>query len=103
MNDNMPGMPKCGSSTTLTPLYPTGYNLTDATQAMDFLSQMLNDSILQICGEEYARNFWYGVVAVIGLAAILNLVWRVKLKLRYLTPISWRQTSSKLNLDAKYS
>jgi hypothetical protein len=88
MNDNMPGMLGGGSSTTLIPLYPTGYNLTDATQAMDFLSQILNDSILQIYGEEYARNFWYGVVVVIGLAAIFNLIWRVKLKLRYLTPIS---------------
>ena len=74
------------SSTTLTPLSATGYDLTNATQAMDFLAQMLDDSILQICGNEYARNFWYGVVVVIGLAGILNLMWRVKLKLRYLTP-----------------
>ena len=99
----MPGMAGGDSPTTLTPLYPAGYDLTNATQAMDFLSQMLDDSILQIYGEEYARNFWYGVVVVIGLAAILNLIWRVELKLRYLTPISWRRTSFKLNLDAKYS
>jgi len=79
-----------GSSTTLTltPLYATGYDLANATQAMDFLSQILDDSILQIYGNEYARNFWYGVVVVIGLAGILNLMWRVTLKLRYLTPIS---------------
>jgi ferric-chelate reductase len=76
------------SSTTLTPLYATGYDLANATQAMDFLSQILDDSILQIYGNEYARNFWYGVVVVIGLAGILNLMWRVTLKLRYLTPIS---------------
>jgi ferric-chelate reductase len=72
------------SPTTLTPLYPTGYNLSDAAQAMAFLSQILDDGILQISGEEYARNFWYGVVVVIGLAAIVNLIWRLKLKLRYL-------------------
>jgi ferric-chelate reductase len=103
MNNNMPGMAGGGSPTTLTPLYPAGYDLTNAAQAVDFLSQMLDDSILQIYGEEYARNFWYGVVVFIGLAAILNLIWRVELKLRYLTPISWRRTSFKLNLDAKYS
>ena len=103
MNNNMPGMAGGGSSTTLTPLYATGYDLTNATQAFDFLSQMLDDSILQICGNEYARNFWYGVVVVIGLTGILNLMWRVKLKLRYLTPISWHRTSPKLNLDAKDS
>jgi ferric-chelate reductase len=88
MSSSTPGMAGGGSSTTLTPLYATGYDLTNPTQAMDFLAQILDDSILQICGNEYARNFWYGVVVVIGLAGILNLVWRVKLKLRYLTPIS---------------
>jgi ferric-chelate reductase len=85
-----------GSSTTLTPLYATGYDLTNATQAFDFLSQMLDDSILQIYGNEYARDFWYGVVVVIGLAGILNLIWRVTLKLRYLTPVSWRRTFPKV-------
>ena len=84
----MPRMAGDGSSTTLTPLYATGYDLTNITQAMDFLDQMLDDSILQIYGNEYARYFWYGVVVVIGLAAILNLIWRVRLKLRYLTPIA---------------
>jgi ferric-chelate reductase len=100
MNNNIPRMAGGGSSTTLTPLYPTGYDLTNPTQAMDFLAQMLDDSILQICGEEYARDFWYGVVVVIGLAAIFNLIWRVKLKLRYFDS---RRTSFKLNLDAKHS
>ena len=99
----MPEMAGGDSSTTLTPLYPTGYDLTNPAQAMSFLSQILDDSILQIYGNEYARNFWYGVVVVIGLASIFNLMWRVKLKLRYLTPISWRCTSLKLNLDANDS
>jgi ferric-chelate reductase len=99
MGNNMPGLVGRGSPATLTPLYPTGYDLMNPTQAMDFLEQMLDDSILQIYGEEYSRYFWYGVVVVIGLAAILNLVWRVTLKLRYFDA----ERPFKLNLDTKYS
>jgi hypothetical protein len=85
-----------GSSTTLTPLYATGYDLTNTTQAMEFPAHAWDDSNIEISGKKYARNFWYGIVVVIGLAGILNLMWRVKLKLRYLAPISWRRTSPKV-------
>src|SRR5271155_5826419 len=88
MNNNMPGMAGGGSSTTLTPLYATGYDLTNATQAMDFLAQILDDSILQIYGNEYARNFWYGVVVFLGVAGISNAIWRVTLKMRHVLQIA---------------
>jgi len=79
-------MAGAGSSTILTPLYVTGFNLTNETQAMAFLSLMLDDSVLQLWGNDYALKFWHGMVTVIGLVAIYNLMWRVNLKLRYLTP-----------------
>jgi hypothetical protein len=71
---------------TLIPLYATGYDLSNETQAMIFLSMVLDDSILQVWGNDYARYFWYGIVTVIGLVAIHNLLWRANLKLRYLIP-----------------
>ena len=82
MDNTMPGMAN-GSSTTLTPLNATGYDLTNQTQAMTFLSLMLDDSILQIWSKHYTEYFWYGIVTVIGLTAIHNLFWRLTLESRY--------------------
>ena len=67
----------------LTPLWASDYDLTNMTQAMDFLAQMLDDSILQYDGKTHAQNFWYGAVAIISIAAVYNLCFRVALKLRY--------------------
>lgn len=88
MNKAMTGMMTPMSQPTLTPLYATGYDLQNETQAMAFLSMMLDDSILQVWGNDYARYFWYGIVTVVGLVAIHNLLWRVNLKLRYSSPSS---------------
>lgn len=79
----MTGMMAPMAQPTLTPLYATNYDLTNDTQAMDFLSMMLDDTILQVWGNEHARYFWYGTVTVIGLFAVHNFLWRVNLKLRY--------------------
>lgn len=80
MND-MPSTSDGGS--VLTPLWASDYDLTNMTQAMDFLTQMLDDSILQYDGKIYAQRFWYGVVTVIGIAAVYNVNFRVALGLRY--------------------
>jgi ferric-chelate reductase len=53
---------------------------------MDFLGEILDDSDLQISGNAFARYFWYGVVVVIGIAAIFNIIQKVTLQLRYFTP-----------------
>ena len=82
MNNAMPGMMGGMGQTDLTPLYATGFNLSDPDQAMTFLSMMLDDSVLQIWGNDYARYFWYGVVTIIGIFAVTNLWWRANLKLR---------------------
>jgi hypothetical protein len=93
MDNTMTGMTDLTGQPTLTPLYATGYDLQNETQAMDFLSMMLDDSILQTWANEYARYFWYGIVTVIGLAAFHNLLWRMNLELRYSKPTFCRGTS----------
>ncbi|KAK5121234.1 hypothetical protein LTR85_005400 [Meristemomyces frigidus] len=60
------------------PLSPSGVNFSDPDQAADFLEDLLNDDQLKIIGNAYARYFWYGAAAAIGIAAIFH--WA-----RYLT------------------
>lgn len=94
MNSDTSGMSGMGSmggdssSTVLTPVYASDFDLNNMTQAMDFLSQMLDDTILQVDGNNYAQYFWYGIVTLIGLASILNLLWRGTLVLRYFLQVS---------------
>lgn len=38
---------------------------------------------LLLDGNARARYFWYGITALIGVTAILNLRWRLDLRLRY--------------------
>lgn len=67
----------------LSPLNASGVDFSNETQAMDFLGEMLNDSVLQIYGNAHARDFWYGVVVFLGVAGISNAIWRVTLKMRH--------------------
>jgi len=72
--DGMDGMDgdSMGGSTQMVPLSADGVDFTNATQATDFLGDLLDDTILQVIGNDYAQYFWYGVVVVIGIAAVLN-------------------------------
>ncbi|KAK4692075.1 hypothetical protein P7C71_g5059, partial [Lecanoromycetidae sp. Uapishka_2] len=81
MDMNMPGMDVGGDSSS-TPLNDTGVDFSNATQAMEFLGKILDDSELQIDGNAFARYFWYGIVVVIGIAAIFNIIQRFTLQLR---------------------
>lgn len=69
MSDSMTmgGAPSDGSA-----LNSTGFDLSNMTQAADFLGEILDDSVFQIDGNAAARHFWYGVCAVIGIAAFFN-------------------------------
>jgi ferric-chelate reductase len=96
----MPGMMAPMGQPTLIPLYATGYDLSNETQAMTFLSMMLDDHILQVWGNDYARYFWYGIVTVIGLASIYNLLWRANLKLRYIVPSSSDEHPQQVKVNA---
>ena len=51
---------------------------------MEFLDKILDDSDLQVSGNAFARYFWYGIAAVIAIAAIFNMVQRTTLRLRYI-------------------
>ncbi|KAK9388443.1 ferric reductase NAD binding domain-containing protein [Lipomyces mesembrius] len=64
------------------PLNDSGVDFSNETQAFDFLQLILDDSELQVVGNAYARAFWYGIVVVIGIAAIFNIIRVMTLKLR---------------------
>lgn len=74
-------MPALGDQSS-SALNASGLDLSNATQAMDFLGEILDDSELQISGNAFARYFWYGVVVVVGIAAIFNIIQRTTLRLR---------------------
>lgn len=84
----MPGMDLGGDSSSL-PLNDTGVDFSNATQAMDFLGEILDDTEFQVDGNAFARDFWYGVVLVIGIAAIFNVVQRITLRMRYVSKSSY--------------
>lgn len=52
------------------------------TQAADFLDDILDDTVFQVTGNQYARYFWYGVVVVIGIAGLLNIAQKATLEMR---------------------
>jgi hypothetical protein len=59
-----------------------GVNFNNETEASDFLSALLDDSVFQLDGNTRARYFWYGIAALIGVTGIWNLCWRIDLDLR---------------------
>jgi len=70
-------------SSMIVPLNTTGVDFTNATQASDFLSNLLDDTELQVIGNQYAVYFWYGIVVVIALASLLNAFRVVAMRYRY--------------------
>lgn len=64
------------------PLNASGVDFANETQAFDFLQDILDDSYLQVVGNQYARYFWYGIVVVLGLATACNVVWKTMLQIR---------------------
>jgi len=71
-----------GSPTTLTPLNDSGVDFSNFTQAYNFQQEILDDTILQVIANGYARDFWYGIVVVIGIATIFNVTRKVLLWMR---------------------
>ena len=66
----------------MTPLNPSQFNLHNETEAMDFLGQLLDDSILKYDAQAYSRYFWDGTVVLIVACAAYNVFWRSSLILR---------------------
>jgi hypothetical protein len=80
---DMAGMGDGGSSA---PLNSSGVDFGNETAAFDFLAAILDDSTFAITGQAFATYFWYGIVAVVGLAALCNGIQVATLRLRYGIP-----------------
>ena len=72
-----------GGAPTDSPLNASGIDFSNATQASTFLGEILDDTEFQIEGNMYARNFWYGVCAVIAICAFFNATQKMTVKMRY--------------------
>jgi hypothetical protein len=70
------------SSSSLTPLNDSGVEFSNFTQAYNFQQEILDDSILQVIANSYARYFWYGVAVVIGIATLSNIGRKAHLRVR---------------------
>ena len=71
-----------GGAQTDSPLNASGIDFSNSTEASMFLGEILDDSQLQIDGNMYARNFWYGVCAVNGICAFFNCAQKTTFKMR---------------------
>jgi ferric-chelate reductase len=54
-----------------------GMNMSNETVQMDILMDILYDTEFQVTSNSYATTFWYGIIVVIGIAAIFNVVLRM--------------------------
>ena len=63
-------------------LTPAGLDLSNDTDAMTFISEILDDSELQPIDVSITRAFWYGIVVVIVVAAIVNIFHVVRIRSR---------------------
>jgi ferric-chelate reductase len=72
-----------GGAPSDSPLNSTGFDLTNSTDAATFLGEILDDTVFQVDGNRYAKNFWYGIVVVIGLFAVGNVAQNVTLRMRF--------------------
>ena len=78
MSMSMPAM----SGDSSPALNATGVDFSNDTQAMEFLGQILDDTDLQISADADARYFWYGILSVVGVAAIFNVIEKTNFRLR---------------------
>ncbi len=69
-------------SSSLTPLNDSGVDFSNFTQAYNFQQEILDDTILQVIANSYARYFWYGTVALIGIATLFNFGRKLHLHMR---------------------
>jgi hypothetical protein len=88
MSSNMPGMTMTDSMPSSTASAadgsPTGgMDMSNGTDPrMDLLMTILDDTELQVIANFYAMRYWYGVIVVIGLAALLNIVVHLRSRSR---------------------
>ncbi|KAF8867297.1 putative FRE ferric reductase-like transmembrane component [Acephala macrosclerotiorum] len=71
-----------GAPTNGSPLNASGIDFSNSTQASTFLGEILDDTEFQVEGNMYARNFWYGVCAVIATCAFFNFAQKATFRIR---------------------
>ncbi|OCL13763.1 ferric reductase-like protein like transmembrane component [Glonium stellatum] len=76
------GMPMPSPDNPSGPLTTAGLDMTNSTVQANYLASLLDDTELQVTSNLYATRFWYGIVVVIGIAAIFNIVLRLLLYTR---------------------
>ena len=72
-----------GGAPTDSPLNSSGIDFSNDTQAAMFLGEILDDTEFQVDGNMYARNFWFGVCAVIAISTFFNITQKATAKMRY--------------------
>lgn len=70
-------MPMGGAPTDGSALNATGVDFSDPDQAADFLGAILDDTVFQVDGNAHARDFWFGVCAIIAICAVFNVARKV--------------------------
>lgn len=65
------------------PLNASGVDFSNATQANDFLGEILDDSVFMMDSNMYARIFWYGIVVVIGMFGVAKIYFQAIAEQRY--------------------
>ncbi|KUJ20617.1 ferric reductase-like protein like transmembrane component [Mollisia scopiformis] len=71
-----------GGAPTDSPLNASGVDFSNSTQAANFLGEILDDTEFQVDGNMYARNFWFGVCAVIAVCAFFNFSQKATFRMR---------------------
>ncbi|GAB7351681.1 hypothetical protein MBLNU459_g2276t1 [Dothideomycetes sp. NU459] len=89
------GSMSTGGDSSSSPLSPDGVDFSNFTQANDFLGELLDDSTLQIAGNQYARYFWYGIVVVIVLSGLVNVFTKVTLRMRHKEASSGKESPAR--------
>lgn len=92
MDMDMDGM---AMSSSMEPLTTEGVDFSNSTQAAEFLEDLLDDTQLKVIGNAYARYFWYGVIVVIGIAALFKFLRWLTLQLRLREAAQQRQSPAK--------
>jgi ferric-chelate reductase len=65
------------------PLSDFGLDMTNVSVQSDFLDSILDDGGSLPMNFQMARAFWYGIVLVIGIAALIHLIQLAKTSSRY--------------------
>jgi len=73
------------------PLTDAGMNMSNITVAYDFLQDILNMAPFQPMDQAVAEAFWYGIIIVITIGALVNFTQYLTLKARFFSahPAAW--------------